>query len=113
MYTNISGEKTVSMLLEILEREYYILGAERIRKESLTRLINLTVRINNFTFNGSIYEQIFELPMGSPLSPLSNCMKPSLQSSIFMRYLDDYFALCSHGKINLGQLLNFIDQLDD
>ncbi|VEL18913.1 unnamed protein product, partial [Protopolystoma xenopodis] len=42
MYTNISGEKVVSALLEILEREEDILEAERIRRESLTRLINLT-----------------------------------------------------------------------
>ncbi|VEL42939.1 unnamed protein product [Protopolystoma xenopodis] len=70
MYTNISGKKVVSALLEILEREEDIPEAERIWKESLTRLINLTVRTIYFTFNGSIYEQIFGLPMGSPLSPL-------------------------------------------
>ncbi|VEL07539.1 unnamed protein product [Protopolystoma xenopodis] len=50
-YTNISGEKAVTVLLEILEREEDILGAER------TRLIDLT-------------QQIFGLPMASPLSPL-------------------------------------------
>ncbi|VEL13112.1 unnamed protein product, partial [Protopolystoma xenopodis] len=32
MYTNISGEKAVSALLEILEREEDIMEAERIRK---------------------------------------------------------------------------------
>ncbi|VEL19592.1 unnamed protein product [Protopolystoma xenopodis] len=70
MYTNISGEKAVSALLQILEREEDILEAERIRKESLTRIINLTVMTTYFTFNGIIYEQIFGLQMGSPLSPL-------------------------------------------
>ncbi|VEL33482.1 unnamed protein product [Protopolystoma xenopodis] len=70
MYTNILGEKAVSALMEILEREEDILEAERIRKESLTRLINLTVRTTYFTFNSSINEQIFGLPMGSPLSAL-------------------------------------------
>ncbi|VEL37994.1 unnamed protein product [Protopolystoma xenopodis] len=70
MNTNISGEKAVSTLLEILELEEDILEAEWIQKESLTQLINLTVRTTYFTFTGSINEQIFELPMGSPLSPL-------------------------------------------
>ncbi|VEL23210.1 unnamed protein product [Protopolystoma xenopodis] len=70
MYTNISGEKAVSVLLDILEREEDILEAERIRKDSLTRLINFTVGTTYFTFNDSIYEQIFGLPMGSPLSTL-------------------------------------------
>ncbi|VEL18206.1 unnamed protein product [Protopolystoma xenopodis] len=64
MYTNISGEKAVSALMEMLEREEDILDAERIRKESLTRTINLTVMTTYFTFNDIIYEQIFGLPVG-------------------------------------------------
>ncbi|VEL18957.1 unnamed protein product [Protopolystoma xenopodis] len=112
MYTNISGEKAVSALMEILEREEDILEAERIRKESLTRLINLTVSTTYLTFNGNIYKQIFGLPMGHPLSPLlSNVYmdnlerefgKSPLQPRVLMRYLDDYFALWSHGKKNLN-----------
>ncbi|VEL10953.1 unnamed protein product [Protopolystoma xenopodis] len=99
MYTNISGEKAVSTLLEISEREEDILEAERIRKESSTRLINLSVRTTYFAFNGSIYEQIFGLPMGSPLSPLLENVymdklerefeKSPLQPRVLMRYLDD------------------------
>ncbi|VEL43302.1 unnamed protein product, partial [Protopolystoma xenopodis] len=69
MYTNISGEKAVSALLEKLERLEDMLRAERIRKEWLILLINLTVRTTYFTFNGSIYEQIFGPLMGSALSP--------------------------------------------
>ncbi|VEL15279.1 unnamed protein product [Protopolystoma xenopodis] len=107
MYTIISGEKAVSALLEILELEEDILEAERIRKESLTRLINLKVRITCFTFNGSIYDQIFGLPMGSPLSPLASGYtdklemefeKSPLQPRVSMRYLEDYLALWSHGN---------------
>ncbi|VEL37370.1 unnamed protein product [Protopolystoma xenopodis] len=30
-----------------------------------------------------------------------------------MPYLDDYFALWSHGKENLNEFLNFINQLDE
>ncbi|VEL41886.1 unnamed protein product [Protopolystoma xenopodis] len=123
MYTNISGEKAVSALLEILKREEDILEAEQIRKESLTRLINLTVRIPYFTFSDSIYEQIFGLPMGSPLSPLSANVymdkserkfeKLPLKLRVLMRYLDDYFALWSYGKENLNESPNFINQLDE
>ncbi|VEL21014.1 unnamed protein product [Protopolystoma xenopodis] len=110
MYTNILGEKAVSALLEILKREEDILEAVRIRKESLTQLINLTVMTTYFTFNGIIYEHIFGLPIGSPLSPLlanvymdkleREFEKSPLQPRLLMRYLDDYFALWSHGKEN-------------
>ncbi|VEL33817.1 unnamed protein product [Protopolystoma xenopodis] len=98
-----AGDKAISALMEILEREEDILEAERIRKKSLTRLINLTVRTKYFTFNGSIYEQIFGLPMGSPLSPLlvnvymdkleKEFEKSPLQLRVLMRYWDDFFAL--------------------
>ncbi|VEL33830.1 unnamed protein product [Protopolystoma xenopodis] len=96
-----------------------MLEAERIRKESLTRLINLTVRT---TFNGSIYEQIFGLPMEPPLFLLENLYmdksqtefeKSLLQPRVLIRYLDDYFALWSHGKEDLDEFLNFINQLDE
>ncbi|VEL34178.1 unnamed protein product [Protopolystoma xenopodis] len=103
MYTNISGEKAISALMEILEREEDILEAERIRKESLTRLIDLTVMTTYFTFNGIIYKHIFGLPMGSPLSPLlanvymdkleKEFKKSPLQPRVLMPYLDDYFPL--------------------
>ncbi|VEL28306.1 unnamed protein product [Protopolystoma xenopodis] len=43
MYTNISDEKPVITLLEVLECEEDILDAEWLQKESLTRLINLIV----------------------------------------------------------------------
>ncbi|VEL30717.1 unnamed protein product [Protopolystoma xenopodis] len=103
MYTNIAGEKAVTTLLEVLEREEDILEAERIEKELLTRLSNLTVSTIYITFNGNICEQIFELPMGSPSpSPLANvymdrlgkeCEKSPLQPRVVMRYLDDDFTL--------------------
>ncbi|VEL39795.1 unnamed protein product, partial [Protopolystoma xenopodis] len=42
VYTDISGEKAVSVLLEVLEQEEDILEPEGIWKDSLTQLINLT-----------------------------------------------------------------------
>ncbi|VEL34327.1 unnamed protein product [Protopolystoma xenopodis] len=65
-FTNISGENALTALLEMLDREDDMLESQRIRRESLTRLINLTMRTTYFTFNGNIYEQIFGLAMGSP-----------------------------------------------
>ncbi|VEL24232.1 unnamed protein product [Protopolystoma xenopodis] len=55
MYPSISGENAVTALLEVLKREEDILEAELIRKESSTRLINLTVSNTYLTFNGNIY----------------------------------------------------------
>ncbi|VEL36155.1 unnamed protein product [Protopolystoma xenopodis] len=70
MYTNISGENALMALLEMLDREEDILESQRIGREPLTRLINLTIRATYFTFNRNIEKQIFGFPIGLPLSPL-------------------------------------------
>ncbi|VEL19732.1 unnamed protein product [Protopolystoma xenopodis] len=95
MHANI-GEKAVTALLEVLEREKDILEEERIRKESLTRLINLTVSTIYPTFNCK-YEQIFALPMGLPFLPLRKFIHEQVgerirEVTVLIRYLDDYFV---------------------
>ncbi|VEL11644.1 unnamed protein product [Protopolystoma xenopodis] len=107
----------------MLDREEDILESQRIRRVLLTGLINLTIRTNYLTFNGNIYEQIFGLPMGSPLSPLlanayqkeieENFKRTPLQPAVLMRYLDDYFAFWSHGREKLEEFLNFVNQINE
>ncbi|VEL36694.1 unnamed protein product [Protopolystoma xenopodis] len=84
-------------------REEDILESQRIGRESLTRLINLTIGTTYFTFNGNIDEQIFGLSVGSPLAPLLanvyvNKMEEKFKMApqhpaVLNRYLDDYFAI--------------------
>ncbi|VEL17996.1 unnamed protein product [Protopolystoma xenopodis] len=60
--------------------------------------------------------------MGSPLSPLLDNvnmykMEESfktalLQPTVLMRYLDDYFALWSHGREKLEEFSQFVNQID-
>ncbi|VEL12998.1 unnamed protein product [Protopolystoma xenopodis] len=60
--------------------------------------------------------------MGSPLLPLlanvymdkleRDFEKSPLQPRVLVQYLDDYFALWSHGNENLNGFLNLINQLD-
>ncbi|VEL36078.1 unnamed protein product [Protopolystoma xenopodis] len=98
MYTKLIGVKAVTALLDNLEKDG-ILATDRMRRESLTRLINLTIRTTYFTSNGRIYEQSFGLPMSSPLSPLlanifmdkvgENFEMSPQQPTVIMRYLDD------------------------
>ncbi|VEL09209.1 unnamed protein product [Protopolystoma xenopodis] len=61
--------------------------------------------------------------MGSPHSPLlanvcmnkieENFKMAPLQPAVFMRYLDDYFALWSQGRERLEKFLKFVNQIDE
>ncbi|VEL29110.1 unnamed protein product [Protopolystoma xenopodis] len=61
MPTNMCGAKVLTILLEILDREEDIVESQRIRRESLARLINFAAGTTYFTFNRTIYEQIVGL----------------------------------------------------
>ncbi|VEL37461.1 unnamed protein product [Protopolystoma xenopodis] len=60
--------------------------------------------------------------MGSPLSPLlpsvymnkieENFKTAPLQPTVVMWYLDNYFALWSYGREELGEFLKFVNQID-
>ena len=71
------------------------------------QLIRLCVESNSFSFHGNYYTQIFGVAMGSPLSPvlaglwmchIETDLLPSLnpRPSLWLRYVDDVFALWPH-----------------
>ncbi|VEL14035.1 unnamed protein product [Protopolystoma xenopodis] len=70
----------------------------------------------------NIYEEIFGLAMGSPLSPLlpnvymnkieEKFKMAPLQLVVLMWYLDDYFAIWSHGREKLEEFLKFVNHID-
>ncbi|XP_069186448.1 uncharacterized protein [Procambarus clarkii] len=76
-------------------------------------LIRLCVESNSFSFNGKYYTQTFGVAMGSPLSPVlanfymeyfETVLLPSIDTrpSLWLRYVDDIFALWPH-DLNLFQ----------
>jgi len=76
-------------------------------KNAMAIILNSTF----FRFNNKYYEQIFGLPMGSPLSPvLADLVIQDLEKNIFQnlnthiffyyRYMDDIVLAASKNKIN-------------
>ena len=68
-----------------------------------------------FTFNGIIYKQTFDTPMGFPLSPIiSDIVMEDLEEwvlnslqfrvSAYFRYVDDVFMIAPKNKVT--QILN-------
>ena len=85
-------------------------------------LIRLCVDSNSFSFNGKFYSQIFGVAMGSPLSPvLSNLYMEYFESellptlpirpSLWLRYVDDVFALWPHDPALFPNFLSSLNNL--
>ena len=89
--------------------------------EDLVQLMKLILARNNFTFDGKHFLQIYETAMGTRMAPsyanlfmnnletrlLDSCVLTPL---VWWRYINDIFALWPHGKENLRQFIEEINQ---
>jgi len=81
MYSNIPKELA---LKSVLSRWDLICKNTSITYLEFKRAISIILNSTFFKFNNDIYEQIFVLPMGSPLSPiLADVMIQDLENDIF------------------------------
>ena len=85
-------------------------------------LIRLCVDSNSFSFHGKFYSQIFGVAMGSPLSPVlanlymeyfESVLLPTLHvlPSLWIRYVDDVFALWPHYPSLFPDFLSSLNNL--
>ncbi|XP_069999233.1 uncharacterized protein, partial [Penaeus vannamei] len=90
--------------------------------EVFLQLIRLCVESNSFSFEGRFYSQTFGVAMGSPLSPvLANLymeffeseLLPSIspRPSMWLRYVDDVFALWPHEPALFPDFLSQLNSL--
>ncbi|XP_063592242.1 uncharacterized protein LOC134769443, partial [Penaeus indicus] len=86
------------------------------------QLIRLCVESNSFSFEGRFYSQTFGVAMGSPLSPvLANLFMEffesellpsiSLRPTVWLRYVDDVFALWPHDPALFSDFLTQLNSL--
>ena len=89
--------------------------------ESLTHLLELVLKRNNFKFAGQNYLQISGTAMGSKCSPSFAILymdqfenqfihKYHLKPFLYKRYIDDIFIIWQHGEKELLKFLNHINQ---
>jgi len=108
MYSNIPIELA---LKSVLSRWREIENNTSIPLPEFENAITIILNSTFFMFNDKYYEQIFGLPMGSPLSPvLADLVIQDLEKNIFQnlsthipvyyRYVDDIVLAASKYKIN-------------
>jgi hypothetical protein len=86
------------------------------------RLTNLVMNQNFFQFQGKFYQQDYGAAMGNPLSPfIANVFMTHFETefknkfsyfpSVFVRYVDDIFAIFDTTKYSIDQFINDLNSL--
>ena len=101
MFTNVPLDETIKILADRAFRNNWF-NSEcnlNISKQDLTDLLGVATKGQLFQFNGSLYEQIDGVAMGSPLGPLlANVFMSSIEEKLdverklppyYRRYVDD------------------------
>ena len=121
LYTNVPTDVALKVVREMLE-EYTEVSEKLTLGIDLTcDLIELCLKDTYFSFMNKIYHQKYGLAMGSPISSLlanitifelEKTILPNLEQEIciWVRYIDDVFALVKHGSIN--KILNAINDFN-
>jgi hypothetical protein len=105
LYTNVPVNETIDIILDRIFTNDLILH-HGLTRNSLQKLLKLSLNDSFFRFDGCLYQQLDGLAMGSALSPvvanifldqfetqhLRNC-PPEFKPKFYRRYLDDTFFL--------------------
>jgi len=121
LFTNVPCEFVCEGIInrwDLIERN------TSIPKEEFIRAIKLVLELTYFSFNRTIYKQIFGTPMGSPLSPIIadlvlrdletiSIKKLPFELSLYRRYVDDILlaAPLDQLKIILDTFNSYHDRL--
>ena len=121
LYTNIPHAEGIKACKEALDLRPVKIPST----ECLVILIELVLKLNNFTFNGKHYLQINGTAMGTRMAPsyanifmgrfesyiLSN--NPLSSPTIWLRYIDDVFILWTDSDNSLLEFVAYCNSLHD
>jgi len=90
------------------------------KNETLIKLLEIVLKKNNFQFNGVNYLQVGGTAMGTKVAPSFAITYMGafeekfvytyrLQPLIYVRYIDDIFMIWQHGKAELEQFFNHMN----
>ena len=105
LFTNIPLEETIDLAVETI---FSNTPNIKITKTELRQLFVIATSKTNFIYQGSFYDQIDGVAMGSPLAPILANLFLGSQSLYYCRYVDDVFAVLDsdNDAINFFNYLN-------
>lgn len=121
LFPSIPTEEVLMILKKRLEKDEKLKNRTNLNVEDILEITSFCLKKTYFQFNGKIYQQLDGLAMGSPLSPtLANLFMDDLEKKIldnqsilkpkiWLRYVDDIFAIWPHSKEELEIFLTYIN----
>ena len=119
LYTNIPNDQGIQACVDMLN-ENNIITPEL--KQSVIDILSLILNKNSFTFNNEHFVQIHGTAMGSPMAPTyANIFMAILERKLlneapqglipieWIRFIDDIFAIWTHGIEKLQIFLSYIN----
>ena len=119
LFTNIPLRETVALAVDLIKEEWPRLHVTR---DKLTNLFLMATAETHFIFNGSMYDQVDGVAMGSPLGPiLANLFMghherrwlndySDIGPSFYRRYVDDIFCIFQN-QSDAEMFLNYINMM--
>ena len=119
LYTNIPNDEGIKACIDMLKEN----NPSDKHTEHITDILSLILKQNFFTFNHEYFLQIHGTAMGTAMAPtyanifMAVLEKQMLQNAPnglkpfeWIRFIDDIFALWTHGTETLNQFLNYINE---
>jgi hypothetical protein len=122
LFTNIPVKETLNVIETRLNQDITLTDRTKLPVNVIMELLKLCTESNYFELEGQIYRQDEGMAMGSPLSPIfanifmedfeqktiaSACFRPK----VWLRYVDDIFAVWSHGETKLDEFTQYLNTI--
>ena len=130
LFTNIPVELAKKVIFDLLNEDYTLCNCTDLTMDDIEITLNFCLNNTYFTFEGK-YQQIFGMPMGSPISVvIANLVveyveKKAISSfssspKLWKRFVDDTFVIMQTNKVNrffdylnnVGLNINFTIELE-
>lgn len=118
LYTNIPNDEGIKACISMLE-DY---NHDDSQTEHITEILSIILNQNYFTFNNEYFLQIHGTAMGTPMAPTyANIFMAVLEKELLLnapngliplewiRFIDDVFAIWTHGIETLNKFLDYIN----
>ena len=123
LYTNIPHSEGIEAIANTMQQNPHITKDFDIKPEVITSLLELILKLNNFTFNDKFYLQTMGCAMGTKCAPAyanllmrefeEKLLLPIIEhlSKMYLRFIDDIFILWSGSEDELKEFITLINSL--
>ena len=120
LFTSVPRDDALEVLRSKLELDDQLAARTELSIDSVMELVTACVTTTYFRVEETYYQQVDGLAMGSPLSPAIcniymeqqelNALQSSQQvPTLWLRYVDDIFAIWPHGRQDLDHFLDHLN----